>query len=271
MLPCLLVWVSVLATAARAPPALWDASAQEDAALAEVTTAGRTWHAGHALGMRLASDWAGLVRDKLVLEVGTGTGVAGLAAASAGARRVLLTDMHLQTAQRNVDIYLEKAAAARAAAAAAAAAAALPPPSLAVETCLLPWGDAQGATLALAQLGGTPDVVLAADVVYTGFNLVALFETIVILAAPRTTLVIVAYHERQEWVTEQVCCCCCCCTVSQPLPVPLRSETVHSAVRSSSHCRHRTLTTYELSSPPSHPPTHTPNSSRAARTNGGLI
>jgi hypothetical protein len=97
-------WLSVLATAARAPPALWDASAQEDAALAEVTTAGRTWHAGHALGMRLASDWAGLVRDKLVLEVGTGTGVAGLAAASAGARRVLLTDLHLQTAQRNVDI-----------------------------------------------------------------------------------------------------------------------------------------------------------------------
>ena len=54
--------------------------------------AGDIWPAGRALATRLSAE-PGLVRGRRVLELGTGLGVAGIAAADAGARHVFLSDI----------------------------------------------------------------------------------------------------------------------------------------------------------------------------------
>ena len=53
--------------------------------------AGQVWGAGAALGRHLLQ--IGLSERPMVVEIGSGTGVAGLAAAAAGASKVVLTDM----------------------------------------------------------------------------------------------------------------------------------------------------------------------------------
>ncbi len=53
--------------------------------------AGDLWPAGRALATRLSAE-PGLVRGQRVLELGTGLGIAGIAAADAGARHVFLSD-----------------------------------------------------------------------------------------------------------------------------------------------------------------------------------
>ena len=53
--------------------------------------AGDIWPAGRALATRLSAE-PDLVRGRRVLELGTGLGVAGIAAADAGARHVFLSD-----------------------------------------------------------------------------------------------------------------------------------------------------------------------------------
>ena len=54
--------------------------------------AGDLWPAGRALATRLSAE-PSLVRGRRVLELGTGLGIAGIAAADAGARRVFLSDI----------------------------------------------------------------------------------------------------------------------------------------------------------------------------------
>ena len=54
--------------------------------------AGDIWPAGRALATRLSAE-PGLVRGRRVLELGTGLGIAGIAAADAGARHVFLSDI----------------------------------------------------------------------------------------------------------------------------------------------------------------------------------
>jgi hypothetical protein len=54
--------------------------------------AGDLWPAGRALATRLSAE-PGLVRGRRVLELGTGLGIAGIAAADAGARHVFLSDI----------------------------------------------------------------------------------------------------------------------------------------------------------------------------------
>ena len=54
--------------------------------------AGDLWPAGRALAARLSAE-PGLVRGLRVLELGTGLGIAGIAAADAGARHVFLSDI----------------------------------------------------------------------------------------------------------------------------------------------------------------------------------
>ena len=53
--------------------------------------AGEIWPAGRALATRLSAE-PDLVRGQRVLELGTGLGIAGIAAADAGARHVFLSD-----------------------------------------------------------------------------------------------------------------------------------------------------------------------------------
>ena len=54
--------------------------------------AGDLWPAGRALATRLSAE-PSLVRGRRVLELGTGLGIAGIAAADAGARHVFLSDI----------------------------------------------------------------------------------------------------------------------------------------------------------------------------------
>ena len=54
--------------------------------------AGDIWPAGRALATRLSAE-PDIVRDFRVLELGTGLGIAGIAAADAGARHVFLSDI----------------------------------------------------------------------------------------------------------------------------------------------------------------------------------
>ena len=153
----------------------------EDPALDDATTAGSIWPAGRMLAEHLAEFVD--VQDKLVLELGSGTGVLGLAAAASGARRVLLTDIHMATAQRN-------------------AVAASGVPAGVVMTHLLRWGEPTDAARALQVLGGTPDIVLGGDIVYRGFDLSALLATLRLLASgtPATSgkrpLIVLSFKNR---------------------------------------------------------------------------
>ena len=68
---------------------------------AEDWTAGAVWQGGEALAEFLVSNTA-LVAGKRLLELGTGTGIGGLAAAAAGATMTTLTDQHIEQARANV-------------------------------------------------------------------------------------------------------------------------------------------------------------------------
>eukprot|EP01047_Picozoa_sp_COSAG01_P005872 COSAG01_NODE_206_length_22034_cov_125.512585_17_plen_157_part_00 len=63
----------------------------EDPSIASWTTAGRVWPAGRALAELLHRRSLVDVRGQTVLELGSGTGVLGLAAARAGASHVVRT------------------------------------------------------------------------------------------------------------------------------------------------------------------------------------
>ncbi|KAG1675873.1 hypothetical protein FOA52_001530 [Chlamydomonas sp. UWO 241] len=122
--------------------------------------------------------WAGV----RVVDLGTGTGLVGVAMCVAGAR-VVLTDMPhvLPFAVANSDANCEAhgvAAAARPAAVAHA------------------WGDAgSAALLLLPHGGGRPDVITAADVLYEPAHHAALLDTLDALCAPHT-LVFIAWKKR---------------------------------------------------------------------------
>ena len=148
-------------------------SITEEPSIGDHTTAGKIWPAGQTLAEQLG-DFVD-VRGKLVMELGSGTGVLGLAAAASAARRVLLTDMHVATAERN-----------RLASRAASS----------VATKVLVWGDAEGADEALLELGGYPDIILGGDIIYRGFDLGALLDTLRMLTDSEQTTIILSYKHR---------------------------------------------------------------------------
>jgi hypothetical protein len=149
--------------------------------------AGQVWGAGAALARHLLEN--GLPghdpRSLVVVEVGSGTGVAGLAAALAGARRTVLTDMpdvvdSLQAQVRLNEELLGDAV---------------------VEAVGLEWGDAAAAEAACED---GCDLVLAADCLYSGDPAVhqALRETMVALAKVRDAPILHAYEERWQSIFE---------------------------------------------------------------------
>ncbi|KAJ1449951.1 putative methyltransferase-domain-containing protein [Pelagophyceae sp. CCMP2097] len=115
---------------------------------ANVDTSGASlWGAGVALATDLLGGgaWAELVRGKRVLEIGCGSGVVGLSALRAGAKRAILTDgsaaalKHAERiAQTNGNLFKGT-----------------------VDFAALKWGDA--AALGAAE---KPELILAADVGY---------------------------------------------------------------------------------------------------------
>lgn len=141
------------------------------------TIAGQVWGAGAALGHSLIGKT--LPARPEVVEIGSGTGVAGLAAAIAGAARVVLTDMptcvgRLQQAiERNKEVLSGSE----------------------VLAAPLEWGDAEAA-LAVAPEG--VDLVIAADVLYSGEPAVheALRASMVALGKARDASILHAYEER---------------------------------------------------------------------------
>lgn len=103
----------------------------------------RPWPAGAALAAALVADPRRVVNASLVLDLGAGLGIAGLAAARAGAARVVVTDrdpLALACAEKS------------------AQASGIPPDVL--TTAILDWDDDTAMAAAAA------DVVLAADVLY---------------------------------------------------------------------------------------------------------
>ena len=151
------------------------------------TIAGQIWGAGAALGRQIYNDglhrWIPMERPE-VIEVGSGTGIAGLAAAAAGAYRVVLTDLpagvlRLQEAIQRNKTALEGSE---------------------IRAAALEWGDAAAAEAACGKDGC--DLVLAADVLYSGEVEVhaALRATLVALARPRDALILHAYEERSPHV-----------------------------------------------------------------------
>ena len=144
---------------------------------------GQVWGAGAALARHLLA--IGLPARPEVVEIGSGTGIAGLAAAVAGASRVVLTDLPdvVPKLQRAIDSNEE--------AVAAADVVALP----------LAWGDEQAADAAVPY---GADLILAADVLYSGEPSVhaALRATLVALARPRDGFVWHAYESRWPAIVE---------------------------------------------------------------------
>jgi predicted nicotinamide N-methyase len=110
-------------------------------------TRGAVWRGGEEIG-RLLLESPEIVRGRRVIELGTGTGIAGLAAAAAGASAVLLTDQLLSQARVNVGLN--------------------PRLSERVQLLELRWGTDSAARTQLdeARRLGPWDVTIAADVVY---------------------------------------------------------------------------------------------------------
>lgn len=140
------------------------------------------WSCGALLARHLC-EHPELVAGKRCVELGSGIGLTGAAAAAVGATGVLLTDIAeaVPLLQRN----------------AARVNAGLAAPALRVQDLL--WGDEQ----AVARAGvGAFDVVLGADVLYfqDPDDVEKLVRTLVQLLAPGGTIVL-AYEWREDWET----------------------------------------------------------------------
>jgi hypothetical protein len=118
----------------------------------ELDTGGDLWGASVGLARWLLQNPES-VRGKTVLELGSGLGLLGVAAAKAGASRVVLTDQPAQMKLLNKNIVLNEDEIKSAG-------------CVAVECAPLMWGDDDALRDLLSGLDYTVDVVLAADVGY---------------------------------------------------------------------------------------------------------
>ena len=162
-----------------------DAKLGELSFVCDGTIAGQIWGAGAALGRHLLL--SGLPERPDVVEIGSGTGVAGIAAAAAGAKRVVLTDLPDEVARLNNMIQHNSNAIDGADASAAA----------------LPWGDEAAANAINGDEGF--DLILAADVLYTDTPEVHanLRASLIHLARPRDGRILHAYEERWPKIIKQ--------------------------------------------------------------------
>jgi hypothetical protein len=180
---------------------------------------GQLWGAGATLasylldtsecgGRHLVADWP------CVVEVGSGTGVAGLAAALAGASSVLLTDLPQCVGRLDQATELN--------------ATALQEAGCVVEAVALPWGDAAAVAEVVGEgaEGGSkfPDIVIGADVLYQHINFDGLLRTLELLARPRSAPVYLATEQRWGRVIalweESLARSAFFCASTNPLPTP---------------------------------------------------
>jgi predicted nicotinamide N-methyase len=141
---------------------------QSNATLSE-ECGGQIWNSGRVLANVLSS-WD--LQGKTVLELGSGTGIGALSAASYGAASVTATDCvdaTLQLIEANADLN-----------------------QLDVEVQRLCWGDAHD----INALRTDYDIILAADVTYLGSNIAALLETVVALSREGHTEFLLTYTRK---------------------------------------------------------------------------
>ena len=145
-------------------------------------TRGAVWKGGELLARELLAR-PELVRGLRVVEMGTGTGIVGLAAAAAGAREVLLTDQSLDVATATLRMN----------------------PTLADRVLLrkLRWGDHVGGSA----LSPPFEVIIAADVIHpqNAAALVPLLSSVGTLVGAsggsRYPFVLLSYVERSDELT----------------------------------------------------------------------
>lgn len=152
---------------------------------------GQIWGAGAALGRHLLArdtTHGKMLEDERpsVVEIGSGVGIAGLAAAAAGASRVVLTDLQSVVERLDHSIALNRSATV----------------GCEVLAMKLPWGD-EDAAQRVAEDGC--DLVLAADVLYSAEPSVhtALRDSMITLARPRDALILHVYEERWPDIIRQ--------------------------------------------------------------------
>lgn len=128
------------------------------------------------------------VLDKVVLEVGSGTGLVGLVASHIGAKYSVLTDLQeaMPLCDENLKLNISQLAG--------------------VGTTItrpLYWGNAEDASAILSETGQI-DVILGSDVVYHQSESVlnALVASIVALSGP-STVVIIAYEDREGLLEDE--------------------------------------------------------------------
>jgi hypothetical protein len=146
------------------------------------------WGAGACLASYLYSEQGRslLANSPEVIELGSGTGLTGLAAAISGAGSVILTDQaHCvdtlsNTIAENEDVI---------------------PPHTHVSAAALPWGDSS-ALSEVSPLGC--DLIVGADLLYNPETFPALLSTIAELAAKRPAKILIATEQRWESVSEYV-------------------------------------------------------------------
>ena len=145
-------------------------------------TRGAVWKGGELLAREVLAR-PDLVRGLRVVEVGTGTGIAGIAAAASGARAVMLTDQSLDVATATLRMN----------------------PALAGRVSLraLVWGDEAGG----AALSPPFEVIMAADVIHpqNAPLLAPLLRSVRTLVGDsggsRYPLVLLSYVERSDALT----------------------------------------------------------------------
>ena len=147
------------------------------------TIEGQVWSAGAVLGHLLLKE--GLPDRPDVVEVGSGTGIAGLAAAAAGASSVVLTDLPSAVPRLRSAIAMNSGVLS----------------SAEVSAMALEWGDSS-AMRAAAPSGC--DLVLAADCLYSAEPAVldSLRHTLSGLARPRDAKIMHVYEARWPHVVQ---------------------------------------------------------------------
>lgn len=146
-------------------------------------TSSVTWPTAPRLA-RYLCDHPHLVRDCSVLELGSGLGLVGAAAAALGATPVVLTDCDIAVPllQRNQILLNDH--------------------GIHVEVAQVNWGSAEDHNAVLAKWGHGFDVLLLSDVVHAGLDSEQLFASCCSLVSPAMgAKLIVGYEFRDEWET----------------------------------------------------------------------
>eukprot|EP00457_Paulinella_chromatophora_P013136 gb/GEZN01013410.1/.p1 GENE.gb/GEZN01013410.1/~~gb/GEZN01013410.1/.p1 ORF type:complete len:302 (+),score=20.27 gb/GEZN01013410.1/:37-942(+) len=159
----------------------------------EETTAGVVWEAGHKLATKIMASYLD-VRGKHLLELGSGTGIVGAVAATHGADRVVFSDMAIELLSANLETNMDRIREKN--------------EGVQLYVTVLRWGNMEDIAAAKRLLAGCLDYILAADLVYVGFNLGALFTTLIELSdlpscsgSNSRPKIIMTYHERSSKVT----------------------------------------------------------------------